>query len=98
MDMSMPKLNGVEATRAIHNHSADIRIIGLSMFEEADRAVAMRDAGAVAYLTKSGPSADLIAAIRACISGPGEPGRAASPRPRPARLTPAARPRRRRRA
>jgi DNA-binding NarL/FixJ family response regulator len=68
MDMSMPRLNGVEATRAIHHTIPDIRIIGLSMFEEAERAAAMRGAGAVAYLTKSGPSADVIAAIRACMT------------------------------
>jgi PAS domain S-box-containing protein len=77
MDMSMPKLNGVEATRAIRNEHPDIRIIGLSMFEEAERARAMRDAGAVAYLTKSGPSSDLVATIRSCMDN--------QPSPRPPR-------------
>jgi CheY-like chemotaxis protein len=67
MDISMPKLNGVEATRAIRNDYCDIRIIGLSMFEEADRAQALRDAGAIAYLTKSGPPDELIAAIRESV-------------------------------
>jgi PAS domain S-box-containing protein len=64
MDMSMPKLNGIEATRIIHNEFPEIRIIGLSMFEEAERAQAMREAGAVHYMTKSGASDALIAAIR----------------------------------
>jgi PAS domain S-box-containing protein len=68
MDMSMPKLNGVEATRIIHNDWPDIRIIGLSMFEEADRAQAMRDAGAVDYMTKSGQPEELITAIRTAAS------------------------------
>ncbi len=68
MDMSMPKLNGVEATRAIHSDHPDIRIIGLSMFEESERAQALREAGAVDYVTKSGPSSNLIAAIRACMT------------------------------
>jgi hypothetical protein len=36
----------------------------LSMFEEANKAQAMRDAGAVAYLTKSGPAHELINSIR----------------------------------
>ncbi len=68
----MPKLNGIEATRAIHNDNPRIRIIGLSMFQEAERAQALRDAGAVRYLTKTGPSAALVAAIRACMTnGPG---------------------------
>ena len=48
MDMSMPKLNG----------------IGLSMFEEAERAQAIRNAGAVDYLTKSGPAEVLLHSIR----------------------------------
>ena len=68
MDMSMPKLNGVEATRIIHNDWPDIRIIGLSMFDEADRAQAMRDAGAVDYVTKSGQPEELINAIRTAAS------------------------------
>jgi CheY-like chemotaxis protein len=65
MDMSMPRMNGLEATQRILAEMPDIRVIGLSMYEKADREEAMRKAGAVAYLTKDGPSADLIAAIRA---------------------------------
>ena len=65
MDVSMPRLNGVEATRVIRNEFAEIRIIGLSMFEDIERAQAMRDAGAVDYLAKSGPAEVLINAIRA---------------------------------
>ena len=64
MDFSMPVLNGVEATRMIKNEFPDICIIGLSMFEEAERAQAMRDAGASDYLTKSGPIEALVNAIR----------------------------------
>jgi signal transduction histidine kinase/CheY-like chemotaxis protein len=64
MDMSMPILNGIEATRIIHNDFPEICIIGLSMFEETERAQAMQDAGAVCYLTKCGAAEALIAAIR----------------------------------
>ena len=67
MDVGMPKLNGVEATRSIHNDWPQIRIIGLSMFEETDRSTAMRDAGAVNYLTKSGPAEELISALRTAV-------------------------------
>jgi PAS domain S-box-containing protein len=68
MDVSMPVLNGVEATRIIRNEFPDICIIGLSMFEEAERAHAIRDAGASDYLTKSGPIEELVAAIRKAVS------------------------------
>lgn len=69
MDISMPRLNGVEATRIIHRDQPEIRIIGLSMFDAADRAQAMREAGAVNYVIKSGPPEDLFAAIRECMTG-----------------------------
>ncbi len=64
MDMSLPHMNGEEATRLIHAELPDICVIGLSMFEEADRAAAMRAAGAAAYVTKSGAPEVLLATIR----------------------------------
>lgn len=67
MDLNMPRLNGIEATRIIHHEFPDIRVIGLSMFDEKERASAMRDAGAVAYLSKSGPIEALFRAIRGCM-------------------------------
>ncbi len=64
MDMSMPKLNGIDATRAIHESIPDIRIIGLSMFEEPDRAQALLAAGGAAYLRKSGSANTLLGTTR----------------------------------
>jgi CheY-like chemotaxis protein len=75
MDISMPKMNGIEATRAIHNEHPGIRILGLSMFEDPERAQSMRDAGAVGYVIKSGPPSELGAAIRASVH------KMSSPRP-----------------
>jgi PAS domain S-box-containing protein len=69
MDVSMPRMSGIEATQRIHTECPGVRVIGLSMFEEAEQAAAMRDAGAVAYLLKSGPAEALLAAIRACRTG-----------------------------
>ena len=68
MDVNMPKLNGIEATRAIHKKHPDIHIIGLSMFEEEVYSKRMRDAGAIDYISKFGPIDNLIASIRACMS------------------------------
>ncbi|HYL81302.1 MAG TPA: response regulator, partial [Candidatus Acidoferrum sp.] len=67
MDISMPGMNGIQATRMILAECPAVRVIGLSMFEEAEQAKAMRDAGAVDYLTKSAASDALVAAIRTCI-------------------------------
>jgi PAS domain S-box-containing protein len=66
MDVSMPRLDGVEATRRLKAEFSCINVIGLSMHEESDMAQSMCNAGAVAYLNKGGPSEKLIEAIRSC--------------------------------
>jgi PAS domain S-box-containing protein len=63
MDVSMPEIDGVEATRIIHQQAPHIRIIGLSMYEDEERAQVMYDAGAVGYKSKTCPAAELIAAV-----------------------------------
>ncbi len=62
MDINLPGMSGIEATRVIHVEHPEISIIGLSMFEEEGDA--MRNAGAVGYLSKTGPSAKLLEVIR----------------------------------
>jgi signal transduction histidine kinase len=64
MDISMPVLNGIEAARVILRESPQVKIIGLSLHEDADRAQTMLSAGAVRYLSKSRASEDLVSAIR----------------------------------
>ena len=64
MDVLMPVMDGVEAARQISAKHPDMRIIGLSMFDEADMARKMLQAGAFTYLPKAGPAKELLAAIR----------------------------------
>jgi PAS domain S-box-containing protein len=69
MDVGLPGMSGIDATRALHAELPEIAIIGLSMFD--DQGEAMREAGAVGYLPKTGASAKLLAAIRsACRKTP----------------------------
>jgi len=69
MDVGMPGMSGIDATRAIHAELPEIAIIGFSMFD--DQGGDMREAGAVGYLPKTGASAKLLAAIRsACRKTP----------------------------
>lgn len=63
MDVSMPRMSGLEATRQIAGLMPEVAIIALSMHEQ-HMATPMLSAGAVAYLTKGGPADDLIATIR----------------------------------
>jgi PAS domain S-box-containing protein len=68
MDVSMPVMDGVEATRVIVKRWPEVRVIGLSMYDDAAVVQRMRDAGATDYVTKSAPPGRLIAAILACAS------------------------------
>lgn len=63
MDVNMPNMNGVEATRKIKEELPHIRVIGLSFYNDPTIAGAMRKAGAEAYLSK-GSFQDLCAVIR----------------------------------
>jgi CheY-like chemotaxis protein len=63
MDVSMPKLNGAEATRRIKSQLPRTRVIGLSMHEEPAVAAAMRDAGAERYLWKTATPESVITAV-----------------------------------
>jgi CheY-like chemotaxis protein len=67
MDVTMPRMDGVEATRRIKQSRPEIRIIGLSMHENGDMAKAMMDAGAVAYFRKDVRADALISAILAGV-------------------------------
>jgi len=64
MDISMPRLDGIEATRIIHAEFPHTRIIGLSMHDKQDQAARMLEAGASAYCTKDGATDMLLSAIR----------------------------------
>jgi signal transduction histidine kinase/ActR/RegA family two-component response regulator len=53
MDVSMPQMNGIEATREIHRTLQYIRIVGLSTHDDESTERSMRKAGAEAYFTKN---------------------------------------------
>lgn len=64
IDVSMPKMDGIEATHCIKSRHPSICIIGLSMFDDEQTAEKMIKAGAYAYLSKVGESSKLLAVIR----------------------------------
>jgi len=68
MDVSMPLINGDEATRQIKMLLPNARVVALSMFEDAETVERMRAAGAEAYVLKTAPTEELLAAIRGKMS------------------------------
>jgi DNA-binding NarL/FixJ family response regulator len=69
MDIAMPDLNGIEATRQLTKAHPEIKIIALSMHADRRFANEMIRAGAQGYLVKDGAFEELAEAIRTVISG-----------------------------
>lgn len=63
MDIAMPDLNGIEATRKIRAVDPKIAVIGLSMHSDERYVIGMLDAGARGYLLKTCDPAELLRAI-----------------------------------
>lgn len=69
MDVIMPKMDGIEATRQIHKAQPEIKILALSSFQDEDSIKDMLKAGAIGYVLKNSPVDDLAHTIRAAHSG-----------------------------
>ena len=65
MDLSMPELNGIEATRQILSGAPDVKVIALSMHSDSLFVLNMIKAGALGYLLKDCALEELVKAIRA---------------------------------
>jgi two-component system response regulator NreC len=71
MDVSMPELNGIEATRRIGEVSARTRILALSMHRDSVYVREILRAGARGYLLKDSMDTDLLSAVRSVARGEG---------------------------
>jgi PAS domain S-box-containing protein len=63
MDINMPEMDGIEATRLIKATLPEVRVIGLSMHDDVHISQTMRDAGADGFVIKTASSAELLRAI-----------------------------------
>jgi DNA-binding NarL/FixJ family response regulator len=69
MDVRMPGLNGVESTRVIKGQFPEIRVLMLTTFDDDEYVIEALNCGAVGYMLKNVPPAELVAAIRAVYEG-----------------------------
>lgn len=70
MDVSMPVLNGIEATRIISSKFSDTKVIILTLYGDRTLADTAREAGACQFLNKLCGQEKLFQAIKRCSAGP----------------------------
>ncbi len=69
MDVAMPKLNGIEATRRIKALYPAVAVLVLTAYDDDEYVFALLEAGAAGYLLKDVPVEELIKAVRAVYAG-----------------------------
>lgn len=69
MDLQMPEMDGITATRLIHKQYPRIQIIALTSFQDRDKVQDVLSAGAISYLLKNVSGDDLAEAIRDAYAG-----------------------------
>ncbi len=69
MDVYMPGIGGIEATRKLIRANPSLRVIALTILDEEPFPAQLHDAGAVGYLTKGCPASEMFEAIRTVYSG-----------------------------
>lgn len=69
MDIQMPQINGIEATRRILDANPDIGVVVLTMFEDDDSVFSAMRAGARGYVLKGAPPSEILKVLRAVGAG-----------------------------
>ena len=80
MDIAMPELTGVEATRQIRAQAPDVRVLVLTAYDDDPYIYSLLDAGATGYILKTAESREIVRAVRATAAGQSALDPAVAPR------------------
>ncbi len=69
MDVSLPDLSGVEATRQVLGQAPEVKVVALSVHDDPQYVAGMLEAGASGYVVKGAASVEVLRAVRAALSG-----------------------------
>jgi len=69
MDLMMPKLNGIEATRRIRAERPEVKVLVLSMYDDEEHVQRLLAGGASGYMLKKATSDELVRALREVVTG-----------------------------
>ena len=69
MDIVMPVMDGLEATRRIHKKSPETKVIVLTQYEDREYVLPVIEAGASGFVSKAAASSELVSAIRSVYQG-----------------------------
>ncbi|MDX6535121.1 MAG: hypothetical protein QOJ13_1490 [Gaiellales bacterium] len=69
MDLSMPGIDGIEATRRLKERLTKTNVLVLTSYSDKERVLAALDAGAIGYLLKDAEPAEIVEAVRAASRG-----------------------------
>lgn len=69
MDIKMPEMDGIKATKYASIHNQYLKIIALTMFEEKEYFIRMMEAGAKGYILKNADEEDIEKSIHTVLSG-----------------------------
>lgn len=73
MDISMPGIDGIEATRQLSDMETGARVVMLTSYSESEKIAEALAAGAISYLTKDAPPEAVVRAIRSAVAATERP-------------------------
>jgi DNA-binding NarL/FixJ family response regulator len=69
MDVAMPEMDGIEATRLVCDQFPQLKVVMLSIYDSTDNCIRALQGGAVGYVLKESASDEIVTAVRTIVAG-----------------------------